>query len=459
MKNKIDVNKVLKNASIKSEDERSLGLFDLSILGIGAMIGTGILVLTGIVAATTAGPAVIFSFLVAAVASGLIGLCYSELSTSIPNSGSAYIYAWVTIGQVMAFFAGWTLLGVYITTTATVANGWTGYVHSFLAEFGVHLPKAFLAAPSAGGIMNLPAIIMILFITLVLTKGTSESKLLNNILVIIKLTVIFLFIIVSVKHIRPTHWHPFFPYGGSGIMVGASTVFFTFLGFDALATSAEDAKNVQHNLPRAIIISLVVSTALYVAVSLVMTGVVPYKELNVAEAMAFVLLEKGHTLTAQIVSAGAILGIMTVVLAFVYAVSMSRGGFLPKQLAHLNSKSHSPNRALWLNGLLAAILAGFMDMRNLALIANVGSLAVFSLISLVVILLRKQQPDLPRPFKVPFGNILPILSIVVCVVLMINITLPAWISYFIWLGIGLLFYLGYSVRHVDVNQEHTGEAE
>ena len=205
MKNKIGVNKVLKNASIKSEDERSLGLFDLSILGIGAMIGTGILVLTGIVAATTAGPAVIFSFLVAAVASGLIGLCYSELSTSIPNSGSAYIYAWVTIRQVMTFFAGWTLLGVYITTTATVANGWTGYVHSFLAEFGVHLPKAFLASPSAGGIMNLPAIIMILFITLVLTKGTSESKLLNNILVIIKLTVIFLFIIVSVKHIRPTH--------------------------------------------------------------------------------------------------------------------------------------------------------------------------------------------------------------------------------------------------------------
>lgn len=244
----------------------------------------------------------------------------------------------------------------------------------------------------------------------------------------------------------------------------ASTVFFTFLGFDALATSAEDAKNVQRNLPRAIIISLVVSTALYVAVSLVMTGVVPYKDLNVAEAMAFVLLAKGHTLTAQIVSAGAILGIMAVVLAFVYAganitMAMSRGGFLPRQLSHLNSKSHSPNRTLWLNGLLAAILAGFMDMRNLALIANVGSLAVFSLISLIVILLRKQQPDLPRPFKVPFGNILPILSIIVCVVLMINITLPAWISYFIWLGIGLLFYLGYSVRHVDVNQEHTGEAE
>lgn len=364
----------------------------------------------------------------------------------------------------MAFFAGWTLLGVYITTTATVANGWTGYVHSFLAEFGVHLPKIFLAAPSAGGIMNLPAIIMILFITLVLTKGTSESKLLNNILVIIKLTVIFLFIIVSVKHIRPAHWHPFFPYGGHGIMVGASTVFFTFLGFDALATSAEDAKNVQRNLPRAIIISLVVSTALHVAVSLVMTGVVPYKDLNVAEAMAFVLLAKGHTLTAQIVSAGAILGIMAVVLAFVYAganitMAMSRGGFLPRRLSHLNSKSHSPNRALWLNGLLAAILAGFMDMRNLALIANVGSLAVFSLISLAVILLRKQQPDLPRPFKVPFGNVLPILSIIVCVVLMLNITLPAWISYFIWLGIGVLFYLGYSVRHIDIDQEHAGEAE
>lgn len=464
MRNKIDVKKVLQNANIKTEADRSLGLFDLSILGIGAMIGTGILVLTGIVAATTAGPAVIFSFLIAAIASGLIGLCYSELSTAIPNSGSAYIYAWVSIGQVMAFFAGWTLLGVYVTTTATVANGWTGYVHSFLGEFGLQLPKEFLATPATGGIMNLPAIIMILFITFVLTKGTSESKLLNNILVIIKLTVIFLFILVSVKHIHPTNWHPFFPYSGHGIMVGASTVFFTFLGFDALATSAEDAKNVQRNLPRAIIISLVVSTALYVAVSLVMTGVVAYQKLNVAEAMAYVLLTKGHTLTAQLVSAGAILGIMAVVLAFVYAganitMAMSRGGFLPQQLAHLNTKSHSPNRALWLNGLLAALLAGFMDMRNLALIANVGSLAVFSLISLVVILLRKQQPELPRPFKVPFGNILPLLSIVVCVALMLNITLPAWVSYFVWLGVGLIFYLGYSVRHVDIEQAHAGEAK
>ncbi|WP_056948947.1 APC family permease [Secundilactobacillus odoratitofui] len=456
MAKKIDINLILKNAS-KSEEERTLSLFDLSILGIGAIIGTGILVLTGIVSATEAGPGVVYSFLIAAVASGLIGLCYSELTTSMPNSGSAYIYAYVSLGQVGGFFAGWSLIGVYVTTTATVANGWTGYLNSFLKEIHINLPGSLLASPFVGGIMNLPAIIMIVLITFVLTRGTSESKWINNILVIIKLLVILTFIGVAMFDVNTANWHPFTPFGASGIFTGASTVFFTFLGFDALATSAEDAKNVNRNLPRAILISLVVCTTLYIIVSLVMTGVVKYTMLNVPESMSFVLLNKGHVMASQIVAAGAVLGIMAVVYAFIYAGSnimkaMGRGGFLPKSWAALNGHTQSPNTALWINGLLAAVLAGFLDIKSLAIIANVGSLTVFALISLIVIVLRKQQPDLKRPFKIPLGSVIPALSVLVCLFLLVNIQLNAWLTYFAWLVIGFIIYFSYSVRHIDAEQ-------
>lgn len=453
MNDKIDIDILLANAN-KGNRKKTLGLFDLSILGIGAIIGTGILVLTGIVAATDAGPGVIYSFLIAALASGLIGLCYAELTTSIPNSGSAYVYAWASIGKVVAFFAGWTLLGVYITTTATVANGWSGYVHSFLAEFGINLPQALLTSPFNGGIINLPAVIMIFLVTFILTKGTSESKVLNNILVLVKITIIILFVVVGFADINTSNWKPFLPFGVSGVFAGASTVFFAFLGFDALATSAEEVKDVQRTLPRAIVISLVVATLMYVVVSLVMTGVLKYNQLNVSEAMSFVLLEKGHNIAAQIIAAGAILGIIAVVLAFIYAssnimMSMSRGGFLPKRYAQLNEKTGSPNKALWLIGLIAAISAGLLDIKNLAVFANVGSLCVFFLISLMVILLRRQQPNLKRPFKVPFGNVIPIMSMIVCVLLLINLPLNAWLNYAGWLFIGLIMYFFYSAKNID----------
>lgn len=438
----------------QGEHEKTLGLFDLSILGIGAIIGTGILVLTGIVAAEDSGPAIVFSFIIAALASGLIGLCYSELTTSLPNSGSAFYYAWVSIGKSVAFLAGWTLIGVYITTTATVANGWTGYVKSFLEVLGVHLPKMLLVNPSEGGLVNLPAVLMIILMTVVLTRGTSESKVINNILVGVKIFIILLFIVVSMWDIKASNWHPFFPYGPKGIFTGASAVFFSFLGFDALATSAEDAKDVGRTIPRAIILSLVISTTLYILVSLVMTGVVSYKHLNVSEAMSFVLLTKGHSFVAEIVSLGAVLGIMAVVFAFIYAgsnilKSMSRSRFLPKGLAQLNSKTQSPNRAIWLVGLAAAVFAGLFDLHYLALIANIGSLTVFLLISLIVIIMRYKYPELHRPFKVPFGNVIPILSIIICIVLLVSISINAWLTYLAWIIIGLVVYFSYSMRHAD----------
>ncbi len=436
------------------EHEKTLGLFDLAILGIGAIIGTGILVLTGIVAAEDSGPAIVFSFLIAALASGLIGLCYSELTTSLPNSGSAFFYAWVAIGKFVAFLAGWTLIGVYVTTTATVANGWTGYVQSFLEVLGINLPHRFLVTPAAGGFVNLPAVLMIILMTVILTRGTSESKLVNNFLVGVKIFIILIFIIVSTQHVNPANWHPFLPYGYQGIFTGASAVFFSFLGFDALATSAEDAKDVGHTIPRAIILCLLVSTALYVIVSLVMTGVVPYKKLNVSEAMSYVLISQGHDYVAEVVSLGAVLGIMAVVFAFIYAgsnilKSMSRSRFLPKGLATLNAKTQSPNRAIWLVGLAAAVFAGEFDLHYLALIANIGSLTVFLLISLIVIILRYRYPELKRPFKVPFGNVIPTCSIIICIVLLVSISLKAWATYLVWIALGLIVYFCYSLKHAD----------
>lgn len=436
------------------EHEKTLGLFDLAILGIGAIIGTGILVLTGIVAAEDSGPAIVFSFLIAALASGLIGLCYSELTTSLPNSGSAFFYAWVAIGKFVAFLAGWTLIGVYVTTTATVANGWTGYVQSFLEVLGINLPHRFLVTPAAGGFVNLPAVLMIILMTVILTRGTSESKLVNNFLVGVKIFIILIFIIVSTQHVNPANWHPFLPYGYQGIFTGASAVFFSFLGFDALATSAEDAKDVGHTIPRAIILCLLVSTALYVIVSLVMTGVVPYKKLNVSEAMSYVLISQGHDYVAEVVSLGAVLGIMAVVFAFIYAgsnilKSMSRSRFLPKGLATLNAKTQSPNRAIWLVGLAAAVFAGEFDLHYLALIANIGSLTVFLLISLIVIILRYRYPELKRPFKVPFGNVIPTCSIIICIILLVSISLKAWATYLVWIALGLIVYFYYSLKHAD----------
>lgn len=436
------------------EHEKTLGLFDLAILGIGAIIGTGILVLTGIVAAEDSGPAIVFSFLIAALASGLIGLCYSELTTSLPNSGSAFFYAWVAIGKFVAFLAGWTLIGVYVTTTATVANGWTGYVQSFLEVLGINLPHRFLVTPAAGGFVNLPAVLMIILMTVILTRGTSESKLVNNFLVGVKIFIILIFIIISTQHVNPANWHPFLPYGYQGIFTGASAVFFSFLGFDALATSAEDAKDVGHTIPRAIILCLLVSTALYVIVSLVMTGVVPYKKLNVSEAMSYVLISQGHDYVAEVVSLGAVLGIMAVVFAFIYAgsnilKSMSRSRFLPKGLATLNAKTQSPNRAIWLVGLAAAVFAGEFDLHYLALIANIGSLTVFLLISLIVIILRYRYPELKRPFKVPFGNVIPTCSIIICIVLLVSISLKAWATYLVWIALGLIVYFCYSLKHAD----------
>lgn len=260
---------------------KTLGSFDLVMLGLGSIIGTGVLVLAGLVAARDAGPAVVFSFVLAAIVCGFIALCYAEIASILPVSGSVYTYAYATIGELVAHLVGWMLLSIYILATAAVASGWTGYFHNLISGLGLEIPKSLLMIPSQGGMMNLPAIVITLIITWMLSHGTKESKRINNIMVLIKIGMVILFIVVGVFYIKPGNWVPFTPYGVSGVLAGGAAAFFTFMGFDILATSAEEVKDPQRNLPIGIIVSLIICTLIYVIVCLVMTGMVSYKELNV----------------------------------------------------------------------------------------------------------------------------------------------------------------------------------
>ncbi|WP_232696618.1 amino acid permease [Brevibacillus daliensis] len=442
---------------------KSLGAMDLMLLGIGATIGTGVLVLTGLVAARDAGPAVIFSFMIAAFVCGLAALCYAEISSAIPVSGSVYTYSYATIGEFVAHLMGWTLLSVYVLTTSAVASGWTGYVSNFLAGFGIDLPQELLLIPSQGGLVNLPAMILVIFITLLLSLGTKESKKVNNIMVAIKLGVILLFIGVGVFYVKPVNWTPFMPFGFEGVMAGAAAVFFAFLGFDALATSAEEVKNPQRDLPIGIISSLVICTLIYVVVCLVMTGMVSYTELNVPEAMAYVLHAVGQDAVAGVIAAGAIIGIMAVVFAYIYATtrvfySMSRDGLLPKMFAKMNKKE-APTAALWLTGIVSAFISGFIDLKELANLANIGALLTFAMVSITVIILRKSHPNMKRGFKVPFVPVLPIISVASIIFLMMNLPLQTWILFSIWMVLGVIVYFAYSKRHSNLQNQSSNNKE
>jgi basic amino acid/polyamine antiporter, APA family len=446
------VERILQNNNEKKSITKSLGAMDLTLMGVGAVIGTGVLVLTGLVAARDAGPAVIFSFILAAIVCGFAALCYAEFASTIPVSGSAYAYTYITIGEFIAHLMGWTLLSVYVLTTSAVAGGWSAYFAGFLEGFGIHLPKEFITIPGQGGVVNLPAILIILGITWLLSKGTKESKKINNAMVVIKIGVIALFLVVGVFYVKPENWTPFLPFGVEGVIAGASAVFFAFLGFDALSTSAEEVKNPQRDLPIGIIASLAICTVIYVAVCLVMTGMVPYHELNVPEAMAYVLHAVGQDAVAGIVAAGAIIGIMAVIFAYIYATtrifySMGRDGLLPKAFAKMNPKTQAPTMTTWLSGLIAAFVAGFIDLKDLANLANIGALLTFAMVGLSVIILRKSHPTLKRGFRVPLVPILPIISIGACVFLMYNLPSSTWLYFGIWIVLGIAVYFGYSKKN------------
>ncbi|HDX9669175.1 TPA: amino acid permease [Bacillus cereus] len=442
---------------------KTLGSFDLVMLGLGSIIGTGVLVLAGLVAARDAGPAVVFSFVLAAIVCGFIALCYAEIASILPVSGSVYMYAYATIGELVAHLVGWMLLSIYILATAAVASGWTGYFHNLISGLGLEMPKSLLMIPSQGGMMNLPAIVITLIITWMLSRGTKESKRINNIMVLIKIVMVILFIVVGVFYINPGNWVPLTPYGISGVLTGGAAVFFTFMGFDILATSAEEVKDPQRNLPIGIIVSLIICTLIYVIVCLVMTGMVSYKELNVPEAMAYVMEVVGQGKVAGVIAVGAVIGLMAVIFSSMYAATrvffaMSRDGLLPKSLAKINTRTGEPTFTIGLVGIGSSFIAGFIDLKELANLVNISGLVTYSMVGVSVIILRKTHPNLKRGFMVPFVPILPIISIASCILLMVNLPLGTWLYFCIWITIGVVIYFVYSIKHSNLNEEAISKA-
>lgn len=370
---KKDVNSILDNNKNNSS-ERSLGAFDVTLMSIGATIGTGVMVLTGVVAARDAGPAVVLSFVGSAIACILVALCYAEFASSIPTSGSAYAYIYASLGEFIAHLVGWSLFIGYTVCTATVAGGWSAYFNSLLKECGIQLPSMFVNIPSQGGLFNAPAILVVLFITLLLSRGTKESKKINNLMVFVKLVVIVLFVAVGVFYIKPQNWRPFMPFGTKGVFAGAASVF----------------------------------------------------------------------------------------LAYVYGssrilFSMSRDGLLPKAYSNVNKKTNVPVLSTWIVGCLAALLAGVVDLKQLADLANMVLLATFSLVALSVIVLRKTHPKLERGFKVPLVPVIPLMAVACCLFLMFSLSKTTWLYFGIWTVLGVVVYFTYSHKHSSLNSKNIAE--
>jgi APA family basic amino acid/polyamine antiporter len=434
-----------------SQLHRCLTAFDLTLLGIGAIIGAGIFVLTGIAAATQAGPAIIFSYILAGVVCAFSALAYAELASSVGGCGGAYSYAYAGIGQFVAWIIGWDLLLEYGMDAATVSIGWAGYVQNALSGFGIALPQALVTDPFHGGIINLPAAFIILCLAFLLSVGTKQSAFINKIIVTIKLSVIALFIYIGMHHFNANNWHPFLPFGMQGIVNGAGLIFFAYIGFDSLSTAAEETKNPQRDLPMGIIASLSICTIIYILVAGVLTGIKYYPTLNVSSPVALALIETGHRYAGEIISIGAIAGLTTAILAMFFGLTrvmlaMSRDGMLPTKIAKIHLRSSTPRRLIWSMGILMALIAGLFPIAAIANLVNIGTLSAFIAVSISVVVLRYTKPHLPRPFKTPFSPFIPILGVLLSLYLMSSLPLMTWISFMIWTSIGLVIYFFYS-RH------------
>ncbi|WP_312092535.1 amino acid permease [Niallia sp.] len=437
---------------------RVLGAFDLTMLGVGAIVGTGIFVLTGVAAAKYAGPALILSFVIAGLACAFAALCYSEFASMIPQSGSAYTYSYVAFGEVIAWILGWDLVLEYGLASAAVASGWSGYFQSLLAGFGIHLPTFMTSAFNLanGTFIDVPAIIIVFIITLLLTRGIQESSKWNILMVFIKLAVVLLFIFVGVWYVKPDNWVPFTPYGFSGVTTGAAVVIFAYFGFDAVSTAAEEVKNPQKNLPIGIISALAICTVLYIIVSLILTGIVPYQLLDVKDPVAFALNFINQNWVAGFVSLGAIIGITTVLMVMMFGqtrlfYAISKDGLLPKSMQNVSKKTHVPIVSTWVTSALVALFAGFVPLDRLAELTNIGTLFAFSMVSIGVVVLRYTQPDLQRGFKTPFVPFVPALAVIFCVYLMFQLSAFTWKGFLVWLVIGLIIYISYGYKHSKLN--------
>ncbi len=448
--------------------KRTLSATSLVALGVGAIIGAGIFTLTGVAASTHAGPALVYSFLLAAVGCAFAGFCYSEFSTMIPIAGSAYTYAYATLGELLAWIIGWALVLEYAVGAATVAVSWSATIASILADFNIKIPQALLASPfdQTPGTVNLIAIVIVALISTILIIGVQESARFNTVIVFIKVAVVILFIIVGYFYVNRSNYTPFVPpntgefgsFGWSGVLAAAGQIFFAYIGFDAVSTAAQEAKDPKRDMPIGIIGSLAICTVLYILYSMVLTGVVNYKELNVAAPLAVAVDHmNGVPWLGKLMKLGSLLGLTSVILVMLLGqsrvfYSMSRDGLLPKLFSAVHPKFHTP----WISNLLlmafVSLGAAFTPIAQLGSLTSIGTLFAFVLVCLGVIIMRRTNPDLPRPFRTPWVPVLPILGVLVNFLLMLGLGALTWTAFLSWMVIGLVVYFSYSRFHSNLNR-------
>lgn len=463
--------------------KKTFGSWGLVALGVGAIIGAGLFSLTGIAAAENAGPAVALSFMIAALGCAFAGLCYAEFASMLPVAGSAYTYSYATMGEFIAWIIGWDLVLEYALASATVAVSWSQYFNELLKIFNLEIPEQFLKGPFEGGMINVPAIVIVCLLSLLLMRGTQESARLNNLLVILKVAVVIIFIALGWQFIDPANHDPFIPanvgeemvkrgelsftafltgehfgeYGWSGVLRAAGVVFFAFIGFDAVSTAAQEAKNPKKGMPFGIIGSLIICTILYVLFAYVLTGLENYLMFKGdAKPVATAFAKTGYHFLNTALIVTIIAGYTSVILVMLLGqsrvfYSMSKDGLLPKMFSDL-SKRQTPWKTNLIFMVFVSVFAGFVPVSELGHMVSIGTLFAFTLVCIGILVLRKTQPDAERPFRTPFVPLVPILGIIVCVVMMISLPGESWERLAIWLGLGLIIYFVYSKKHSKLNK-------
>jgi basic amino acid/polyamine antiporter, APA family len=444
---------------------RALGPFNLTALGIGSIIGTGIFVLTGTAASQNAGPGLVFSMIISAVGCAFSGLCYAEFASMVPVAGSAYTYAFATVGELAAWIIGWDLILEYALSVSTVAVGWSGYFVSFARDLGVVIPPSLAGPP---GPFNLPAAVIVLVVAGLLIIGIKESADVNTVLVAVKICVLIVLIVAGASYVNRANLTPLIPpntgefghFGWSGVLRGAGVMFFAYIGFDAVSTAAQEAKNPARDMPIGILSSLAICTVLYIAVAIVLLGLVPYQQLDVADPLAVGIDATGIRWLAPFVKIAALFGLFSTMLVQLLAqtrifYSMSRDGLLPPLFASVHPRFRTPHLSTILTGVVIALVAGLTPITVLGQLVSIGTLFAFVLVSIGVIILRRVSPEVPRPFRTPGVPWVPIAGALICLAQMVGLPAATWIRLFVWLGIGLAIYLSYGVRHSPQSRERT----